>query len=402
MSKSICWTAILGLIVFYVVACAPVNFGVNNSPVNGFTQFCATSTGGSVCDYTENVTGPKVDILFVNDNSASMSFEQKALASRFAGFIQMLDGKHVDYRIAMTTTDIHVGQDGNEPRAINGNGGLQNGNLISFGEGINFLTPSVPDRVFRFNKAVVREETRKCEQFIANWVSANGTGTISSLAYKTQYKENCPSGDERGTYAANMAIRNNSGGFLRDNAYLAIIFVADEDVRSGLYCGGPNNPTCINNGYPLEAMDQPLELFNAFKSRGKDKITEIHAIVVTDLTCLNQQYSQVLGEPGVAATNGLVSGSYGKLYQNFTQSGWGVAASICLNNYTSSLAPIANKIAENKGAVIGCENPINLELTPIPANPSFSYTRTGKNIVYNTQLQAGSQVRFTYSCPNQF
>lgn len=402
MNKSLGWTAILGSVVFYVVACAPVNFGVNNSPVNGFTQFCAASAGGAICDYTEDVSGPKVDILFVNDNSASMSFEQKALANRFAGFIQMLDGKHVDYRIAMTTTDIHSAQDDNEPRPINGNGALQNGNLISFGDGINFLTPAVGDRVGRFNAAVVRPETLQCEQFIANWVSAHGTGTLSSDAYKTQYKANCPSGDERGTYAANLAVKNNSGGFLRPNAYLAIIFVADEDVRSGLYCGGANNPNCAATGYPLEEMDQPLSLFNAFKSQGKDKITEIHAVVVTDDACLAQQNSQSLGSPAVAATNGLVSGSMGKLYLNFPQSGWGVAVSICMNNYTSSLAPIANKIAINKGAVIGCDQPINLQVTPVPANASFSYTRTGKSIVYNTELPAGSQVRFTYSCPNQF
>lgn len=404
MRKSLGWTAILGMVVFYVVACAPVNFGVNNSPVAGFTQFCATSSGGSVCDYTEDVTGPKVDILFVNDNSASMSFEQKALANRFAGFIQMLDGKHIDYRIAMTTTDVHSGQDGNEPRAINGNGSLQNGNLISYGDGINYLTPAVGDRVSRFNAAVVRPETLKCEQFIADWVSLHGTGTLSSDAYKTQYKANCPSGDERGTFAANLAVKNNSGSFLRDDAYLAIIFVADEDVRSGLYCGGPNNPNpnCQATGYPLEDMDQPLSLFNTFKARGKDKTTEIHAIVVTDNTCLTQQNSQSLGSPAVAATNGLVSGSLGNLYMNFPQNGWGVSVSICNSNYTTYLNPIANKIAQNKGAVIGCENPIDLQVTPIPANPSFSYTRTGKSIVYNTQLPAGSQVRFTYSCPNQF
>ena len=404
MKKSLGWTAILGLIVFYVVACAPVSFGVNQSPVNGFTQFCATSSGGSICDYTEDVTGPKVDILFVNDNSASMSFEQKALANRFSGFVQMLDGKHVDYRIAMITTDVHSGQDNNEPRAINGNGALQNGNLISFGDGINYLTPSVPDRVGRFNTAVVRPETLKCEQFIANWVQANGTGTLGSTTYKTQYKENCPSGDERGTFAANLAIKNNSGGFLRSDAYLAIIFVADEDVRSGYYCGGQNNPSpgCVSNGYPLEDMDQPLSLFNTFKGQGKDKITEIHAIVVMDNTCLTQQNSQTLGNPAVPATNGLVSGSTGKLYLNFPQSGWGAAVSICNSNYTTYLAPIANKIAQNKGAVIGCEDPINLQVTPIPANPAFSYTRTGKSIVYNMQLPAGSQVRFTYSCPNHF
>src|SRR5436190_127957 len=137
MSKTLRWVSIFGIIVVYV-ACAPVNFGANNEPPDGFANLCVSTPSACAYDYKITIGGPKVDILFVNDNSASMSFEQKALAARFDGFIQNLDSKKVDYRIAITTTDIQ--DNTNEPRTINGNGNLQNGKLISFGTGTTYLT----------------------------------------------------------------------------------------------------------------------------------------------------------------------------------------------------------------------------------------------------------------------
>jgi hypothetical protein len=402
MSKTLVWTASLASVIFYVVACSPVKFGASDNPGDGFAFSCSQNSSGCKFDYMTHWTGPKVDILIVDDNSASMSFEQKALASRFNGFIQQLDAKHVDYRIAITTTDIHVDGDNNGPRPINGNGALQNGNLISFGNGINYLTPSVADRVGRFNNTIVRPETLQCEQFIANYVSQYGIASINSSDYQNQYKTNCPSGDERGTYAANLAIKNNSGSFMRSDAYLAIIFVSDEDVRSGQYCSGPLNLNCSLTGYPLEDMDQPLSLFNTLKAQGKHLTTEIHAVVVMDNACLAEQSSQVLGNPPVAATAGAVSGSVGNIYLNFPNNGWGVAVSICMDNYTAALDPISNKISGIQGEVLACDSPIGLQVTPVPADSSFSYTQNGKNITYNKTLAPGTQVHFVYSCPNNF
>lgn len=396
MSRVFRWATVFGFIIVYV-ACAPVKFSSESNPGQAIQQSCVSTREGCQFDYTKTIEGAKVDILFVVDNSASMSFEQKALAQRFNGFIQLLDSKRTDYRIAITTTDIHETGDNNEPRAINGNGALQNGNLISFGSGINYLTPSVPDRVGRFNSTIVRGETAQCEQFIANWISQNGTGTVNTSAYQTQYKTNCPSGDERGTYSANLTVSNNPQEFIRSDAYLAIIFVADEDVRSGLYCNGPNNPTCMGHNFELTDKDQPLQLFNAFKARGKDKITEIHSIVVKDSTCLAEQNSQTLGLPGVAATKGFVNGSMGSVYLTFAQGGWGESISICMNSYSSSLESIADKIA-TKGEILACDNPRDLEVIPIPAVVGFSYQRDGKNITFSTQPPQGTQIRYVYSC----
>jgi hypothetical protein len=356
-----------------------VQFGSHSDSSNpGISANCATDTPG-YCpqNYTEPVTGPKVDILFVDDNSASMSFEQKALANRFSGFINNLDSQHVDYRIAITTTDISNSD--NPPSVANGQGALQDGKLIGFGVG-NYLTPSVSDRIARFNNTIVRPETLACEQWIAN--------NYNNPNYTTEYKHNCPSGDERGVYAANLALKNNSG-FLRSDAYLAVIFVSDEDERSGFYCGGPNNPNCTSTGYPLEELDQPASLASTFSAIGKSKVAEVHSVVVTDSTCLNEQNTQTAG----------MRGSMGSVYLTFAQAGWGEAVSICLNNYATGLQTIANKIAANKGYALKCSNPINLQVTAEPATAGFSWTRNGSEVLV-TNPPIGGNLRFKYYCPN--
>lgn len=390
----------LGLIVFagIYVACSPVKFSADTSGGggDGVKPACTgTQADGNLCKYNYSVTanGGKVDILIVNDNSASMSFEQKALAQRFAGFIDQLDAKLVDYRIAMTTTDIHENGDNNEPRAINGNGAFQNGGLIDFG-GTRFLTPQISDRVARFNSKVVRQETLQCEQFIANWVSQNGISGTNSTSYSEQYKINCPSGDERGIYAASLVVNNNPESFIRADANLAIIFLSDEDVRSGLYSQS-------GTGYPLNDLDQPATLINNIESKyGKKSSTSVHSIVVKDSACLTQQNSQALGSPPVAATTGLVSGSTGNAYLTFYNQGWGKAVDICFNDYTSQLGEISSNILNKiNNTILNCANPQQLQVTFNPANSNLSYTVVGKEVRYNMALPVGTQVQLQYACP---
>src|SRR4051812_4792872 len=86
--------------------CAQVNFEESQKDAcKGFGQACIVEPNGSTnYDYTETVSKPKVDILFVDDNSKSMAPEQQKMSERFSTFIQSLAG--VDWQIAITTTDI--------------------------------------------------------------------------------------------------------------------------------------------------------------------------------------------------------------------------------------------------------------------------------------------------------
>lgn len=133
---------------------------------------------------------PPVDVLFVVDNSGSMSQEQAKLANNFQSFIQYFLALDLDFRLAVTTTDI---ADGN-----------QSGN---FAGNPRVLTPDTPNLT---------------SAFITN-VSVGDQG----------------SGEEKGLQGAHLAlseplISSANAGFLREDAILAIIIVSDEEDQSPL------------------------------------------------------------------------------------------------------------------------------------------------------------------------
>ncbi len=363
-------TLTLGLVLY--AGCSPVQFKLDDSKCK--EDGCIVENGKYSFAYTATAGYGKVDILIVNDNSASMSFEQARLAPRFQNFIQDLDSRKIDYRIAMTTTNIS-----------------QSTLLVSF-NGRPYLTPQDSDRVALFNSTIQRPETLACEKFIANWIRSNGgnTSSINSTAYSTAYAANCPSGDERGVYAANKVIDANPNSFIRNDAHLSIIFLSDEDERSGLYS--------TNSQYYLAQEDQPKYLVNNVKSKlGADKFNSlsVHAIVVKDSVCLSQQNAQVLD--GYAPTQGLVLGGVGNVYLSFVNQGWGNAADICSSDYTSQLGQIRTDLTNRiKDIILKCSNPTNLVVTV--SGSAVSHTVEGKTLKFSQYLASGTSVSLSYKC----
>ncbi|MFS4461052.1 hypothetical protein [Bdellovibrio sp. HCB2-146] len=367
---------VMSFAIGFYVGCSPVNFGLDTSKCNDMDTTCVVENGKFKITETITAGSGKVDILIVNDNSASMSFEQRRLAPRFQNFINNLDAKKIDYRIAMTTTDITS----------------QGGKLIPFGSN-PYLTPKVADRLALFQTTIQRPETRQCENFIANWIASKGIGSINTTAYQQQYAANCPSGDERGVYAANTVIKTNPSSFLRPEAHFAIIFLSDEDERSGLYSSG---------GSALESMDQPATLLSNVKSiLGNEKYNSlsVHAIVVRDSTCLAQQNNQVLGDTPVEATRGLVQGSIGTVYLAFTKTSpaWGVSADICSENYTGQLGEIQARIENRlKDVILRCDGAEGLTVS----GSSVAYHLEGKTLKFDQYLAPGTSITLNYTCTN--
>jgi len=137
-------------------------------------------------DVFDQAAVPAVDILFVVDNSASMSEEQIALADGFQSFIDQIETAAIDFHIGIITTS----QDTDDPNR---------GHLI--GDRPLFLTRS-DDYVNLFDQRVQ--------------IGTNG------------------SDKEKGLDAAQNAISLNmltkwNIGFVRPGANLLIIIVSDED-----------------------------------------------------------------------------------------------------------------------------------------------------------------------------
>ena len=365
--------AILFVTFGLYVGCSPVSFSLDDSKCKD--QGCVVVDGKYVFKYAATAGYGKVDILIVNDNSASMSFEQARLAPRFQNFIQDLDSRNIDYRIAMTTTDVSSSTQ-----------------LLSFGSGVPFLTPQTTNREALFNSTIQRPETLACEKFIADWIRNNGgnAGSINSTQYSAAYAQKCPSGDERGVYAANKVIDSNPSSFIRSDAHLSIIFLSDEDERSGLYTS--------NNEYRLEQQDQPKYLISNVKAKlgdAKFDSLSIHAIVVKDSACLGQQNSQAL--ENYAPTKGLVNGSIGNVYLSFTNQGWGNSADICSSDYTSQLGQIRADLTDRiKDIMLSCSNPTDLIVTV--SGSAVSHSVEGKILKFNQYLEPGTAVTLSYKC----
>lgn len=345
------------------------------------------------------IGGGKVDILIVNDNSASMSYEQARMAARFGQFINNLDNKYMDYRIAFTTTDISSAQ--NPARTVNLNGELQDGKLITLSNGKKYLSKDDGDlsqKTQIFNTAINRPETLACEKFITSWMSANKS--ISDTSYSADYLANCPSGDERGIYAANMVVANNPDSFLRDDADFQIIFLADEDERSQLYFSEAN--------FALTDMDTGKNLVQNIRSKFPNKNFGIHPIIVADTYCLPLQSQQL---------NGVVKGSYGYEYNNArkeaqtlinserTAKGLSsvtmVLGDICSDDYSTQLKNIFDQVAAPivDNIALKCSNPEGLNITVATNDATVTHEIVGNVIRFNKKLPVGTKVSVSsYSC----
>jgi hypothetical protein len=396
------------LIGSYWIACAPKKFDKDPS-VNrcqNFAETCISSGSRDSFDYTVRSNGGLVDILFVDDNSGSMSFEQTHMAEKFSSFLAQLDARFIDYRIGIITTDVSSAatsvttDDGvsstlyNEPRAINQNGQLLDGNLIKFSNGADYLTSSTANKEQLFATNIKRPETLQCEAFLRQY--PNSTPPAAGI------HTNCPSGDERGIFAANLFFDKNPASFVRPNAHLAVVFLADEDERSALY------RTTTSPLYTLETNDQPETLVNKVRAAYSGKSVSVHSIIVKpgDQWCLYDQSIQMgpsyINEgrgPVHGLTYNQMFGSEGQKYAQATTLTNGYLGDICANDYGAQLSGIGANIVERLTDVnLACSAPPDLSVTLVPANSSISWTVSGSNLHFSEALPPGTQVKLKYSC----
>jgi hypothetical protein len=164
-----------------------------------------------------------MDILFVIDNSASMTEEQANLAASFPKFIQVLDrarNGELDYRVGVTTTAF--------PTELLG---IQ---LMTGEQGTLLKSQSMT------NRWLARGETNLSAQFSA--IATVGTGG---------------SGQEQPLKAARAAVTERmqdgtNSGFVRDDALLAVVILTDEDDQSADDSQG---------GFPLPGNSTPVSEF---------------------------------------------------------------------------------------------------------------------------------------------
>ncbi len=154
---------------------------------------CSGNTGfglpGQDVSFGQQVTyNNKVDVLFVVDSTPSMAKHQTAIADQVGSFIDILDQKGIDYRLAVTTMDMSGG---------GARGAFHGTNKV--------LSPSTPNLKSAFRQNVSVGETGSEIERGIDTLRAAITPPLSTGA---------------------------NAGFLRSDAVLAIVFVTNEDDKS--------------------------------------------------------------------------------------------------------------------------------------------------------------------------
>lgn len=337
---SISMTSMVVALASYIVACTPVQFSKIQDSSGGTPDHKVGPTtcqsGTCIQHHTDTkYSGTnRADLLFVIDNSGSMSDVQQNIASKFGSLLSKLSG--IDYHIGIITTDVSsaVSDTVNNPsgKTVFGVPFYQDGKFVPFTNGASFLTSSDTNAQSIFGSTIQRKETINCE---------NPPAYSGIAAYSDDY---CASQEPRAIYASILALKNTTNGFFRSDAPLALVIVSDADERGGN--GGPNAARTDENGstdvrtlYPLGTNDQPSTLVSTLNSVYPGKGIETHALVIKpgDTACY-QTRANKSGRPSS------VFGFYANTYSNLVSTTGGVLGSVCASDYSSELGQIGTAV----------------------------------------------------------
>lgn len=257
------------------------------------------------------VTQTKIDVLWVVDNSGSMSSSQANVADNFQSFIKKFNEKKMDYRMAVITTESY--------RSLFGAGAA----MAKFRDG--------NDQNGHTGQFVVSPTTPNLEQtFLTNMVQGiNG------------------SGDERAFQSIKESLTNPINaefGFPRKDAFLAVIIVSDEDDFS--HDGSESRSTQYT--YPgMHTVDSYVSWLDALTlSTPQDRKYNVSSIAILDQTCLDTLNATSPGR------------KIGLRYQELTSKTKGIIGSLC-GDFAGTLADISSNIIE-----LSTRFPLNREPNP--------------------------------------
>jgi hypothetical protein len=234
-------------------------------------------------------SGAKVDVLFVVDNSGSMMEEQQSLGANFAAFMSAATASGVDYHIGVTTTGLDASS-GGWSQCPGGAEGGESGRLFPVNNSApRIITPQTPNAA-----GVFANNTRVG---VCHW---NEQGL--EAAYRALSDPLLHNLDDPRSPQAN----DGNGGFLREEARLAIIFVTDEEDFSS---------------QPVPFYEQ---YFKTLKNNDPGKLS----------------VSAIAGPMDLASCS--TASSSGTRYIQLANATGGVVESICTPNWAESLKKLSD------------------------------------------------------------
>jgi hypothetical protein len=268
---------------------------------------------GDTFKQSSAVFNNQLDILWVVDNSGSMSPLQTNMTTNFNSFISNFQTQGYDYRMAVIGTDNYKA----DPKLNGYNSG--NAGMAKFSDGINPYT----------NVFVIVPSTPNLDNtFITNATTgSNG------------------SGDERAFSSIKTAMGSAlNPAFLRSSSFFAVIILSDEDDFSsesrveGSWEYQTSDPNYVpDHDYAYSNLDTVSSyetyLDSLTTSTGATRRYNVSTITVMDNACVN---SHIGASPSTII---------GQRYMQIATDTNGIIGSICDNSYASSLSNIAGQIA---------------------------------------------------------
>jgi hypothetical protein len=302
----------------------------------------------------------QLDLLWVVDNSSSMTPLQTDMTDNFNSFIDQFVTKGYDFHLAVTTTDAY----------LSGAFWDNNASLAKFRDGVGGTLTGVFD--------ILSTTPNLINVFVTN--ASQGAGG---------------SGDERAFSSLKAALNNPSNaGFLRSNSYMGVVILSDEDdfsdptrseyswlTRGGIadhaydtvVDGVPANPN-------LESVDSYVSYLDGLTgTTGATRRYSVSAITVLDNTCLA---SHIASSP---------SSIIGLRYLEIAADTNGVTGSICDSSYASTLDAIQQQIIELGTQFYLSRTPIVSTITvdvnsvsvPEDATNGWTYSSTANSIIFH-------------------
>lgn len=300
-------------------------------------------------NFNDDRPKPRVDVLFVIDNSKSMAEEQQKLAPRLSSFVESIGD--IDWQIGITTTDV--------------DGGTKyetDGRLVPF-VGIPGGGPS---------PYILTNRTPNYSKVFLETVTAYGTPPDCEESAGT-----CPSGDEQPLRAMQLAVGERAGansGFFRNGADFATIVLSDEDEMS--------DGSSVYN--PTKPSDVLATVRSAFSN---EKTFSAYGIIVEpgDSACFSKQSSN--------------TASYGTFVDELANLTGGSTGSICANDYGPALKNIGKRVRKLATSINLSYKPVagSVKVVFSPSQPQITWEVVDQKIRLSDLPPKGTKVVVTYT-----
>lgn len=280
----------------------------------------------------------KIDILWVVDNSFSMETSQNNLATNFRSFINRFESSKYDFQMAVTTTEAWEKQ----------------------------FKPNSTKALLR-DGAVVSEEPL-VETHSGVFIMDRNTPNLSNV-FATNIKQGIyGNGDERAFESFKQALEEpGNTNFRREDAFLAVIIVSDEEDFSG----STDNFEDAVNRYPVSKYHDFLKNYTKADVYGNNFSVNVISV---DTPACQQQLASATFTPKISTRLPALADMSG-----------GVKASIC-SDFGSSLQLISDSIIELSAVFkLGREPQLDtmsvvVDGVKIPEDPENGWTYDATNL----------------------